>query len=150
MPEDRTELLAYYRRTRTDLLTAIDGLSDDVLVEPSLDGWSIKDHLAHLAFWDDLRAAEVERVSAGFDALWQMSSSQDDELNDLSYAVRSRLSLDQARWEFQKSRQRVLQAIESATPRGLERDRYGAAGLVSGHEPEHATWIKRWRAEKGL
>ena len=61
MAEDRQELLAHYRRSRAELLAAIDGLSDAQLCDPSIDGWSVKDHLAHLAFWDDIRAAEVQR-----------------------------------------------------------------------------------------
>ena len=71
MPEDRDALLQHYRQMRDDLLAAIDGLSDGLLTEPSLDGWSVKDHLAHLALWDDLRAAEVLRISAGWIKRWR-------------------------------------------------------------------------------
>jgi hypothetical protein len=46
MPEDREALLQHYRLMRADLLAAIDGLTDALLSEPTLDGWSIKDHLA--------------------------------------------------------------------------------------------------------
>lgn len=56
MPEDREAILRHYRSTRDDLLAAIDGLSDELMVETSLDGWSVKDHLAHLALSDDIRA----------------------------------------------------------------------------------------------
>ena len=59
MAEDRDGLLQHYRQMREELLAAIDGLSDALMTERSLDGWSVKDHLAHLALWDDLRAAEV-------------------------------------------------------------------------------------------
>jgi len=62
MAEDRDALLQHYRETQQELLSAIDGLSDELLTEPSLDGWSVKDHLAHIAFWDDIRASEVART----------------------------------------------------------------------------------------
>ena len=39
------------------------------------DGWSVKDHLAHLALWDDIRAGEVERISAGHDSAWRMTGA---------------------------------------------------------------------------
>jgi uncharacterized damage-inducible protein DinB len=65
MPEDRDALLEHFRQMRAQLLSAIDGLSDELMVETSLDGWSVKDHLAHLATWDDIRASEVVRISAG-------------------------------------------------------------------------------------
>ena len=58
-------------------------------------------------------------------------------------------SLEQARWEFASSRQRLLEAIEAATPRALDGWLYGEAGLRSGHEAEHTAWIARWRAERG-
>ncbi len=56
MTDDKEGLLRHYRQTREDLLSAIEGLSDALLTEPSLDGWSVKDHLAHIAAWDDIRA----------------------------------------------------------------------------------------------
>ena len=72
MPEDRDALLAHFHQMRAALLAAIEGLNDAQMVEPSLDGWSVKDHLAHLALWDDLRASEVERISAGHQTSWHM------------------------------------------------------------------------------
>ncbi len=57
MNEDRVELLRRYRDSRAKLLAAIDGLTDEQMSDPSLDGWAVKDHLAHMALWDDLRAA---------------------------------------------------------------------------------------------
>jgi hypothetical protein len=48
------------------------------------------------------------------------------------------------------TRQRLLEAIAAATPRGLDGSLYGEAGLHSGHEVVHASWIRRWRGEKGI
>lgn len=150
MPEDREELLKHYLRTREELLSAIDGLSDDLLTEPSIDGWSVKDHLTHLAVWDEIRAAEVVRISAGHNSAWRMTGEQGDAYNALAHDVRRGLSLAQVRWELETSRQRLLDAISSATPRGLDASLYGEAGLLSQHEAQHSGWVKRWRGEKGL
>ena len=150
MIEDREALLQDYRLTREELLAAIDGLSDELMTEPSLDGWSIKDHLAHLALWDDVRASEVARISAGYDSAWRMAPEQDAVYNDLSYALRIALPLDQVKWELTTSRERLLDAIARATPRGLDGSLYGESPLRSGHEAEHAGWIRRWRKEKGV
>jgi hypothetical protein len=150
MAEDRDELLRHYQSTREALLAAIDGISDELMIERSLDGWSVKDHLAHLAVWDDLRASEVERISAGFDSAYRMTPAQDEAYNTMAYDLRRDLSLAQARWEFATSRQRLLDAIAAATPRGLDPSFYGEAGLRTGHEAEHTGWIKRWRTEKGI
>lgn len=150
MAEDRDALLQHYRRMREELLAAIDGLSDELLTERSLDGWSVKDHLAHLALWDDIRADEVVRISAGHDSAWRTTGDQDEVFNELGHALRLSLSLDQVRWELATSRQRLLDAIASATPRGLDGSLYGEAGLRSSHEAAHTGWIRRWRAERGL
>ncbi len=149
MAEDREALIEHYRKTRQELLAVLDGLSDALMTERSLDGWSVKDHLAHIALWDEVRASEVARISAGYESAWR-SGEQDEAYNSMSYALRRDLSLDQVRWEFATSRQRLLDAIASATERGLDASLYGDAGLRSGHEEQHTEWIKRWRREKGI
>jgi uncharacterized damage-inducible protein DinB len=92
--EDRDALLKHYRQTRADMLAAIYGLSDEQLTEPSLDGWSVKDHLAHIALWDDIRAAEVARISAGHDSAWRMTEEQDESLNMMTHGLRQRFRLN--------------------------------------------------------
>jgi uncharacterized damage-inducible protein DinB len=148
MAEDRDELLRHYRQMRQALLAAIDGLSDQTLGDPSLDGWSVKDHLAHVALWDDIRAAEVVRISAGHASAWRMTAEQEAAFGPLAHALRRDLSLDQVRWELTTSDERLREAIASATPRGLDASRYGEAGLRSTHEAAHTGWIKRWREER--
>lgn len=150
MVEHRDELLQHYRQMRAELLSAIKGLDDDRLTESSLDGWSVKDHLAHIALWDDLRASEIGRISAGYGAAWAMSDEQAAAYNALGYALRRDLSLDQVRWELAASQQRVLDAISSATTRGLDPSLYGDVALRSTHEGEHTEWIKRWRRARGI
>jgi uncharacterized damage-inducible protein DinB len=150
MAEDKQALLRHYRQTREDLLAAIAGLSDSQITEPSIDGWSVKDHLEHIAFWDEIRAVEVARISAGHGSAWRMTHDQDAALNQMGYELRHGLSVEQATWELAESRRRLLDAISSATPRGLDASLYGESALVSSHEAEHTEWIRRWRKEKGF
>ncbi|MEX2245430.1 MAG: DinB family protein [Dehalococcoidia bacterium] len=146
---DRDALLAHYRTTRKGLLAAIDGLSDEQMTDRSLDGWSIKDHLAHLALWDEVRASEVTRISGGHDSAWRMTGEQDEAYNTLGHDLRTGLPLEQVRWELAASRQDLLDAISAATARGLDATLYGEAALHSTHEVQHAAWIQRWRDERG-
>ena len=150
MVDDRDALLKHYEEMREDLFSAINGLSDELMTETSLDGWSVKDHLAHLVLWDDVRASEVVRISAGHNSAWRMTHDQDEAYNEVAHALRLALPLDQVRWELATSRQRLLDAISSATPRGLDPSLYGEAGLRSSHEAVHTGWIKRWRGERGV
>jgi len=71
--ETRDGLLKHYQQTRQQLVAAIHGLSDQQLLDTSLDGWSVKDHLAHVAHWDEIRATEVLRISAGHESAWRMT-----------------------------------------------------------------------------
>lgn len=149
MTEDKDALIQRYRRTREALLAAIDGLSDAQMTEETLDGWSVKDHLAHLAHWDDIRTGEVMRISAGHESAWRMTEDQVIAHNALAHELTRGLSLEQVRWELTNSRQRFMAALKVATPRGLDGSLYGDAALVSGHEAEHTAWIARWRQEHG-
>src|SRR5687767_15153143 len=100
MVEDRDELLRHYEQAREALLKAIDGLSDAQLAEPTLDGWSVSDHLMHLAAWDEIRASEVERISAGHASAWRMTGEQDAAYSTLAHDLRHELSPEQAKWEL--------------------------------------------------
>lgn len=150
MTEDRDRLLASYRKTREELLAAIEGLSDEALSEPSVDGWSVKDHLLHLALWDEIRAEEVARISAGHASAWRMSHDQDEAFNTMGYELRKDMAVAQAKWELATSRQRLLDAIAAITETGLDPSRYGEAGLVSGHEAQHVGWLRDWRSTRGV
>ncbi len=148
--EHREDLLQHYRTTRESLLAAIDGLSDALMCETPADNWSVKDQLAHIAVWDDIRTEEVMRISAGHESAWRMTAEQDEAYNVLAHQLRLGLSMDQVRWELETSRRRLLDAIASATERALDASLYGEAGLRSSHEAIHTPWITRWRAEKGV
>jgi hypothetical protein len=149
MAEDKEELIRHYEATRASLKAAIDGLTPEQLTETSIDGWSVKDHLLHLAAWDEIRAAEVERISRGFESAWRMTEEQDEAYNEMAYLLRKDLRLDQAVAEFDGSRARLLDAIRAAGARALDTSLYGAAGLRSGHEEEHTGWILGWRQKQG-
>jgi hypothetical protein len=149
MSEDRDDLIRHYQTMRRDLLDSIAGLTDAQLTEPTLDGWSVKDHLAHIACWDEARAAEIARVSAGHAAVLRSISNQEETFNDLCHQLWQPRSLEQVRWELAATRQRVLDAIASATDHGLDPSRYAEAALRSDHEAEHTRWIWRWRKEQG-
>jgi hypothetical protein len=147
-PERREDLLRHYREQRGALVDAISGLNDAQFCERTIDGWSVKDHLAHLTLWDELRVAEIARISAGFDSAWLMHG-RDGEYSGLGYDMRRDLLPAQVRWESETTHQRLLEAIASATERGLDGSLYGEAGLRSTHEAAHTAWIKRWRSERG-
>jgi uncharacterized damage-inducible protein DinB len=62
LPRDKNELLQRIAAARAALASAIGVLSDEQFVAPGpQDGWSVKDHLAHLAVWERGIAALLGR-----------------------------------------------------------------------------------------
>jgi len=57
MTEERDRWLHHSQQMRDDLLSALQRFSDELRTERLLDGWSVKDHLAHGAHRDDIRAS---------------------------------------------------------------------------------------------
>jgi uncharacterized damage-inducible protein DinB len=149
MLENRARTIAHYQSMRSDLVAAIHGLSEDQLSEPTLDGWSVKDHLVHIALWDEIRASEVHRISAGHESLWRMGHEHEAAFEKIHYDLRRAASPSQAKWELQDSHEKLLAALAGASERGLDASLYGEAGLPSDHEAAHVSWIKRWRGERG-
>lgn len=149
MAENKDELLQHYARMRDELEGAIAGLSDAQMQDASIDGWSVKHHLAHLTVWHEIRASEIQRISAGFDSAWRMTPEQVVAFNEMMHEMRKDLPLAQVASELKTVRQRAIDAVAAATERGLDGSLYGEAGLASSHEGEHAGWIRRWRGEKG-
>jgi hypothetical protein len=148
MPEQRDAVLQRFRDMRAGLLSAIESLTPVQLVEPTIDGWSVKDHLFHLAAWDTIRAQDVVRISAGHTTALRMTEEQDAAFSKLVYELSGDLAIEQAFWELSTSHERLIRAIEDATERGLDASLYGEAALLSTHEAQHTGWIRRWRGER--
>src|SRR6476659_6259846 len=51
MPRNKAELIERIESARAELERLIAPLSEEQLTRPGPEGWSIKDHLAHLALW---------------------------------------------------------------------------------------------------
>jgi DinB superfamily len=149
---EREALRAHYEAVREPLLRALEGLTDEQMLEPSLDGWSVKDHLAHLTVWDEIRVQEIERISAGGEPAWPptMTGPQIETFNNLIADLRRGLSPAQVWRELDTARARVLAAIGAASERGLDGSHYGEAGLRSSRYRDHTDDILRWRKARGL
>jgi hypothetical protein len=142
---DRRAVLAAFAASQTALLAAIEGLSEAQLNERSLDGWSVKDHLAHLAQWHELRWLDLTRLAAGYESAVNSTPEQDEVFNAMTVEWRVGLSWPQTLWEWQTSRGRVLDTLRALASQELERVLRDDWPLRTGHEDEHAGYIRRWR-----
>ncbi len=111
---------------RAGLLIACLGLDAGTLAStPVVGQWTIKDLLAHIAFWDDLHTGRAELALAGREA--EIVSVETDERNAELFAERRGWSLEQA----------LQAAIDS---RWHSRQVFGAASAEQLVRPIHLPW----------
>jgi hypothetical protein len=122
-------------------LETLDGVPENRMTEPGAAGeWSIKDLMAHVAFWDDTAADAADARGAGktpeqFD--WR-------EANDREAALRADWTLAQSRAAMDAAHQRVLDALArypELGPKFWESSTYE-------HYQEHVADIRAWREKK--
>lgn len=146
-------ILAEMQAARSQVMAAIDGLSEEQIAVPGIDGWSVKDHLNHLTACDEFRFFEICRVSRdGGPAFAGMTVGQDDALNELIVTLRRSLPLSQVIADMEFARSLVVDAITGASERALDSSAYGdfqVDGSVT-HDIEHANAVKAWRQGEGI
>jgi hypothetical protein len=136
LPEDKTMLMAHIRRERAALEQAMTGLSEMELIRPGPEGWSIKDHLAHLVTWEQIlivhhlqgrsfaEAAQMDEATSAATA----DMTAEGGLNDYFYERDKNLPLSKVLADFEASHQRVLATLEGLSYEDLLRPRHAAKG----------------------
>src|SRR3954471_4988941 len=142
---ERQAVLAAFAASEAALLAAIDALSETELTERSMDGWSVKDHLAHLAQWHELRWLDLTRLAAGYESAVNSTPAQDEAFNAMTAAWRAELSWQQTMWEWQTARGRVVETVRTLPAGELALALRDDWPVRTGHEDEHAGYIRSWR-----
>jgi uncharacterized protein (TIGR03083 family) len=141
-------------RARVD--EAIAGLTEEQASRPDLDGWSVKDQLAHLTFWHEMRFFEVSRIARGGRAGFPVTDvvagvDPIDEINERFAANRRRLPLAQALADLDFARDMVREAVATCPEDRLDLRFYEEIGPNgAGHDSEHAEMITAWRQKEGI
>jgi hypothetical protein len=159
---DKAALLERIRSARSDLEQALGRLSDEQLVAPGADGWSAKDHLAHLIVWEQGLVALLEHrpryIDMGLDEATYLSGDT-DRLNTIFYQRSKDRPLPEVLDEFRRSHQHVLDVLARLSEDDLYRtyshyqpdepgEDSGApilgwiAGNTYEHYAEHQGWIE--------
>ena len=159
----KAEVLDRIQRARASLEGVTGGLSEQQLIAPAPDGgWSIKDHLAHLAAWEAGIAALLQRrpryPAMGLDGETFLNTDEDG-LNAIIYQQNSGRSLGEVRAAFRGAQRELLDALAGLTDADLLRtyshyqpDEPGEdsgepivnwiAGNTYEHYDEHRSWIE--------
>jgi hypothetical protein len=133
---NKTELLANIRSGREQLEKAIARLNDAQMLTPNLHGWSIKDLIAHLGFWE-------QHTALRFGALLRGKKPPDagltlDELNAQVYAQNRHKPWAEVRFEEQAAYEQLLLLVENA----LDDDLFNPQRFAWTEGRPFAEWIE--------
>lgn len=162
LPKEKVDLLERIRRTRAALEQTVGRLSPAQLVAPgAAAGWSVKDHLAHIAIWELGLAALLQRRLryAAMDIDEATYLRGEDAINEIIYERNKARSAPDVLADFRRAHQELLAAVGGLTEAGLLRtyshyqpdepgEDSGApivrwiAGNTYEHYDEHQEWIE--------
>ena len=139
----------------------LDSLTEQQLTQPTdAAGWTAKDHVIHLAVWEDsvnaIFTGQNQMRSMGVDDPEAWEKGDWDTLNAVIYAQNKNLSLAEVRRRFRDVHERLLALVQSLTDEDLQRpynsylpdlpDTYPVinplVGNTSHHYAEHRPWIE--------
>ncbi|HEY7035725.1 MAG TPA: DinB family protein [Thermomicrobiales bacterium] len=158
----KAELLERMAGTRRAVDAAIAGKSEAVMTRPGADGWSAKDHLAHLSAWQRsliaLLEGESRPAALGIEDLTQEEESGFAEINAVLHERTKDQPLDRVLAEFRQSRRDLLAVLDRLSDDDLY-EPYShyqpndppynpdpvigwIVGNTFGHEEEHLEWFE--------
>jgi hypothetical protein len=163
-PTTKAEVLDAVCGADRALHAAYTGVGRAKMEEPGVnDGWSIKDEIAHLTFWNQTLVTRLEAAAAGIDpdtAVFPKSKEEIDAWNARRFAESKTLPLDAILNEYSNTFAAVIAGVEALPEADLfDASRFAwtegqplersVAGEIYEHYPEHIEQIERWVAAHG-
>jgi len=129
-----------------ELMDAIEGIAEERMTERGVAGdWSVKDVLAHVAYWEGGAIGDVERALTG-----EPEPSDHDldveAVNHGVHAERADWTVEQTLDELHGTHKRFMAALRqhpNIDPDAIEGDTFE-------HYDEHAADIRVWRERAGI
>ena len=159
----KADLLAHIERDWTAINKLFDSLTESQLTDiRNPDGWSIKDHIAHLTAWENSSVYFLRHIPRheGLGISEAIYLNDDiDETNDAIFRLHKDESLADVRERFQEVHKQLLALLEPLTDADLEKpyayylpDEPGedegppamrvVYGNTTHHYREHQPWIE--------
>jgi uncharacterized protein (TIGR03083 family) len=149
----KTELLTQAARDYQAFCETIEGLNEDELNEGGLDGWSVKDIVAHLVGWHREIGPALERIARGEKPIPEGVSYDDvDQWNARFVAARRDMPGADLLLELDKSHEYFMHVANAVPDERFqpERTAWKLVDLNSAHHyREHAEQIRAWRGSRG-
>lgn len=160
----KAELLDKIAASRSQLESAIGGLTEGQLATPGPDGWSIKDHLAHLSAWEESLIALIQGRDRDAAIGWPGGGGAAHDVDAINAAIQKRSkdrSLADTLAQFGESHGRVIATLNRLSDEDLTRpyshfqpndppfNPNPVIGWIAGntyeHYDEHREWIEKLR-----
>jgi len=124
VPRDKADALERIHRSWLSLEEAIARLEAGEMQVPGPEGWSIKDHLAHLTTWE-LGIVELLHKRARFEAMGVQEAvsngRSEDEINDLIFRRRANRTAADVLAYFAEVHDRMVDVLRSMDDEDLMR-----------------------------
>jgi hypothetical protein len=159
LPSSKAELMDRIRRSHRALEKVINPLSPQQLSAPGPDqGWAIKDHLAHIAAWEQFMLKHYLQGMPPHEAMGvdeaTMQAADETGINDILYNRNRLYPVNEVLAELNLSYHETLSIIGDMTFADLMKARFPddpekrsvltwVAGNTYGHYAEHTLWIKQ-------
>lgn len=158
---NKTEVLHRIDDGWRRLTELVEGIDPTTFVQPVKDDWSPKDHVAHVAAWEEFLLAILEKRDRHRSmGVGDLRGKETDEINDAVFQARRHLAPDEVRTVLAETHRIVRAAIESLSDADLQRPRSdfqpadsedGESGDESllneiewntwGHYEKHIAWL---------
>jgi hypothetical protein len=140
--EGKVEALRLLDEKWAALLQVFDGIPENRLTDPVCGEWSVKDLVAHIAFWDGQAEIEAQREALG------ESSPQNDwrAMNEREAAASKDRPFDEVWRELNETHERmvsVFRQLPALDVKSVGEDTFD-------HYDEHRAEIQTWRERNGL
>ena len=161
---NKQNLLTLMARERDELERLLSQISDAQMLVPGADGWSIKDHMAHITAWEAGMVALLQKqpryAGMGLTREEWTSDLETSQLNQLIYERNKHRSLADVRDAFDQTHRELLDMLNQLTNEDLFRnyayyqpDEVGddanrpiinwIVGDSFRHYSEHREWIRK-------
>ena len=119
----KTRLIKRILRSRSELEALVKTLTPtEISGITSSDGWTVKDHLAHLAAWEAGTVAMLNKqprfIAMGLDPAF-VEASDEEEINQRIFELNRELTLDEILANFHQTHNQMMQTINELSEEEL-------------------------------
>ena len=150
----REDILETLDTSFAELLAAIEGLSDEQMLRPWYDRWSVRDILGHIIGWHHEMDDALERISRGERPVPEGVNYDDSDAWNARFAATWQNTGPAAIVEELIASKQLFVSAAKRVPEDRFEEGRAAHRILTGtgtnHYREHAPAIREWREREGI